>query len=82
MPERPYAMRLRYSEAGRQFFFITLCLEGRKAVLSTLEEGAKRPLLSRYGRTARRARTHKEARLQPRSNPKAGSAAKAAPPCR
>ena len=49
MPERPYAMRLRYSEAGRQFFFITLCLEGRKAVLSTLEEGAKRPLLSRYG---------------------------------
>lgn len=34
---------------GRRFFFLTFVVEGRRAILSRLERGAKRPLLSPLG---------------------------------
>lgn len=42
-------MHLRFAHHGRQFFFLTICVEGRRAVLSRLVEGAKRPELTRAG---------------------------------
>ena len=38
-------MKMQFRKTGRQFFFITLVLEGRPQVLSRLAEGAKRPEL-------------------------------------
>ena len=43
-------MRLAFARHGLQFFFLTICVEGRQAVLSRLVEGAKRPELTRAGR--------------------------------
>lgn len=43
------SMHLRFAHHGRQFFFLTICVEGRRAVLSRLVEGAKRPELTRAG---------------------------------
>ena len=34
---------------GRRFFFFTFVVEGRKRVLSRLERGAKRPVLTALG---------------------------------
>lgn len=42
-------MRLSFAHHGRQFFFLTICVRGRRAVLSRLVEGAKRPELTRAG---------------------------------
>lgn len=42
-------MHLAYAHHGRQFFFLTICVRGRRAVLSRLVEGAKRPDLTRAG---------------------------------
>ncbi len=42
-------MRLAFAHHGLQFFFLTICVEGRRAVLSRLVEGAKRPELTRAG---------------------------------
>ena len=42
-------MRLTFAHHGLQFFFLTICVEGRRAVLSRLVEGAKRPELTRAG---------------------------------
>ncbi len=42
-------MRLAFARHGLQFFFLTICVEGRQAVLSRLVEGAKRPELTRAG---------------------------------
>ena len=43
-------MHLKFSHRGRQFFFITICVRGRRKVLSRLVDGAKRPELTRAGR--------------------------------
>lgn len=42
-------MHLHYAHHGLQFFFLTFCVRGRRAVLSRLVEGEKRPVLSRAG---------------------------------
>lgn len=42
-------MHLRFAHHGLQFFFLTFCVRGRRAVLSRLVEGEKRPVLSRAG---------------------------------
>ncbi len=42
-------MRLSFAHRGRQFFFLTVCVEGRRPVLSRLVEGEKRPSLTRAG---------------------------------
>ena len=42
-------MRLSFAHHGRQFFFLTICVRGRRAVLSRLVEGAKRPELTQAG---------------------------------
>ena len=42
-------MHLTFAHHGLQFFFLTICVEGRRAVLSRLVEGAKRPELTRAG---------------------------------
>lgn len=42
-------MRLSFAHHGRQFFFLTICVRGRRAVLSRLVEGAKRPELTKAG---------------------------------
>lgn len=42
-------MHLHFAHHGLQFFFFTICVRGRRAVLSRLVEGAKRPALSRAG---------------------------------
>lgn len=42
-------MRLSFAHHGRQFFFLTICVRGRRAVLSRLVEGAKRPALTKAG---------------------------------
>lgn len=46
-------MRLTFAHHGLQFFFLTICVEGRQAVLSRLVEGAKRPELTRAGECVR-----------------------------
>ena len=46
-------MRLAFAHHGLQFFFLTICVEGRQAVLSRLVEGAKRPELTRAGECVR-----------------------------
>ena len=46
-------MRLAFARHGLQFFFLTICVEGRQAVLSRLVEGAKRPELTRAGECVR-----------------------------
>lgn len=42
-------MHLRFARHGLQFFFLTICVRGRQAVLLRLVEGEKRPVLSRAG---------------------------------
>lgn len=42
-------MHLHFAHHGLQFFFFTICVRGRRAVLSQLVEGVKRPVLSRAG---------------------------------
>lgn len=42
-------MRLKFSHRGKQFFFLTICVRGREAVLSRLIEGAARPELTAKG---------------------------------
>ena len=42
-------MRLSFARRGWQFFFLTLCVEGRRPVLSRLVEGEARPRLTRAG---------------------------------
>ena len=42
-------MRLSFAHHGRQFFFLTICVRGRRAVLSRLVEGVKRPELTQAG---------------------------------
>ncbi len=42
-------MHLQFAHHGLQFFFLTICVRGRRAVLSRLEEGARRPELTRAG---------------------------------
>lgn len=42
-------MHLHFAHHGLQFFFLTICVRGRRAVLSRLVEGAKRPELTRTG---------------------------------
>ena len=42
-------MRLSFAHHGRQFFFLTICVRGRRAVLSRLVAGAKRPELTQAG---------------------------------
>ncbi len=46
-------MHLTFAHHGLQFFFLTICVEGRRAVLSRLVEGAKRPELTRAGECVR-----------------------------
>ena len=46
-------MRLAFAHHGLQFFFLTICVEGRQAVLSRLVDGAKRPELTRAGECVR-----------------------------
>lgn len=42
-------MHLRFARHGRQFFFLTICVSGRLAVLSRLADEAQRPALTRAG---------------------------------
>jgi len=42
-------MHLRFSHRGRQFFFLTFCVRGRRPVLSAIADGEKRPRLTRAG---------------------------------
>lgn len=42
-------MKLHFAHHGLQFFFLTICVRGRRAVLSRLVEGEKRPELTRAG---------------------------------
>ena len=46
-------MRLSFARRGWQFFFLTLCVEGRRPVLSRLIEGEARPRLTRAGECVR-----------------------------
>lgn len=42
-------MHLRFAHHGRQFFFLTICVSGRRTVLSRLVDEAQRPALTRAG---------------------------------
>ena len=42
-------MHLTFAHHGRQFFFLTICVKGRRPVLSRLVEGEKRPELTWAG---------------------------------
>ena len=42
-------MHLSFAHHGRQFFFLTICVRERRAVLSRLVEGESRPKLTRAG---------------------------------
>ena len=46
-------MRFPLIHTGRRFFFFTLVVEGRRQVLSRLERGAKRPVLTALGERVR-----------------------------
>ena len=42
-------MNFKFNHGGRQFFFLTICVEGRRKILSRIQRGAKRPALTRAG---------------------------------
>lgn len=48
-------MKLKFNHTGRQFFFITLVLEGREKILSRLVDCRSRPILTKHGETVKAA---------------------------
>ena len=46
-------MKMRFAHSGKQFFFVTVALEGRRPLLSRLESEQSRPTLSTFGETVK-----------------------------
>ena len=53
-PFHVFVMRFPLIHSGRRFFFFTFVVEGRRRVLSCLERGVKRPVLTEHGERIRR----------------------------